>query len=45
MLGDLFTPFAVLLKLDFFGYEFFVLTGPVIDSFASPASKFYKSIL
>jgi hypothetical protein len=45
MLSLFFAPSAILFKLDFLGYEFLILTGPVIYTFASPASKFYKSIL
>ena len=45
MLCLLSAPFAILLELDLFGDEFFVLTGPVIYAFAGRAGKFYKSIL
>jgi hypothetical protein len=45
MLGLLSAPFAILFKLDFFGDEFLVFTGPVIYALASSAGEFYKSIL
>jgi len=45
MLGLFLAPFAELVKLDFLGNEFLVLAGPVIDTFASRAGEFYKSIL
>jgi len=45
MLGSLFAPFAVFFELDFFDNEFLIFAGPVIYAFASPAGKFYKSIL
>jgi len=37
MLGLLATPFAVFFELDFFGYQFLILAGPVINALASPA--------
>ena len=40
MLGLFAAPFTKLIQLDFFSYEFFILTGPVIRLFASPASEF-----
>lgn len=45
MLGLFSTPVTVFFQLDFFSDEFLVFTGPVIYAFASPAGKFYKSIL
>jgi len=41
----LFAPLAVFIELDFFGYEFLVLAGPVIYPFTGATGEFYKSIL
>jgi hypothetical protein len=45
MLGLFLAPFAVFQKLNFLGYQLFVLARPVVYALASPAAKFYKSIL
>jgi len=45
MLGLLSAPFAVFFELDFFSYEFFIFTGPVIYTLTDSAGKFDKSIL
>ena len=45
MLGLLLAPFAILLKLEFFHNELFILTRKVVYALAGSAGKLYKSIL
>jgi hypothetical protein len=45
MLGLFLAPFAEFVELDFLGYEFLVLAGPVVYALAGTAGQFYKSIL
>lgn len=45
MLGLLFAPLAILVELNLFCDEFFVLAGPVVYALACSTAKFYESIL
>ena len=45
MLSLFLAPLAVLVELNLFNDEFFVLTRPVVDPFTGGTGKLYKSIL